>query len=156
MNSILVLAAAKDLPLIDLDSTVFVQLALFLVTAFVLSRVLFRPYLAVRAAREQGIEGARDEARRMEEEARARMDQYEQSMAAARAKAADERNRLRAEAARREREIAEAARQKAAAALEEARRKIAVEEREARQELEPRAREIAASIARKILGRELA
>src|SRR4051794_23758886 len=70
-------AAAKDPPIIDLDSTVLVQLVIFIITAVVLSRFLFKPYLAVRAARGAGIEGARDEARRMDEEAKARIADYE-------------------------------------------------------------------------------
>ena len=56
MKTTLLLAAvpAKDPPLIDLDSTVFIQLVVFVITALVLSRFLFRPFLAMRAARSPG------------------------------------------------------------------------------------------------------
>ncbi len=149
-------AAAEAPPIIDLDSTVFVQLAIFVVTMIVLSRFLFRPYLAVRAARSAGIEGARDEARRMDEEAKARVADYEQAFAAARGKANAERGKLQSEAVAREREITDAARKTTVAAVDEARRKIAADAEAARRQLEPRAQEIARSIARKILGREVA
>jgi F-type H+-transporting ATPase subunit b len=152
----LLAAAAKDPPLIDLDSTVFVQLAIFLITALILSRFLFRPYLAVRAARAQGIVGARDEARRMDEEARAKIGEYEAALTRTKVTANAERTQLRQEATERERKILEEARAKTQGALEEARRKLATEATAARQELAPRAGEIARAIASKILGREVA
>ena len=57
-------------PLIDVDGTVFIQFGFFLIMLIVLSRVLFRPYLKMRDARHQGIEGAREEASAMQERAR--------------------------------------------------------------------------------------
>jgi F0F1-type ATP synthase membrane subunit b/b' len=149
-------AAAKDPPIIDLDSTVLVQLAIFVVTALVLSRTLFRPYLAVKAARGAGIEGARDEARRMEEEAAAKVAGYDQAFAQARSRAGAERTKLQSEAVGRERQILDAARTSTGAALEQARKKLAADAAAARAQLEPRAQEIARAIARKILGREVA
>jgi F-type H+-transporting ATPase subunit b len=148
--------AAKDPPIIDLDSTIFVQLAIFILTAILLSRLLFRPYLEVRAARGAGIEGAREEARRMEEEAAARMADYEQSLSKARTKANAERGKLQGDAVKRDHEIIEAARAATQKSLEEARHTIDAEATAARRELEPRAQEIARSIFKKILGREAA
>lgn len=153
---LLAAAAAKDPPIIDLDSTVLVQFAIFLVAAFILSRYLFAPYLAVRAARGAGIEGARDEARRLDEEAQAKMAGYEQQFAQARNRASGERAKLQGEAVAREREILDAARAAAGGALEKARKKLDTDSAETRRQLEPRAREIAAAIAKKILGREVA
>jgi F-type H+-transporting ATPase subunit b len=153
---LLAAAAAHDPPIIDLDSTVFLQLGIFVVTWFLLSRLLFRPFLAVRGARDQGIEGARVEARRMDEEARGRMAEYETSVARARQKAGEERLKIRTEAAKKEREISDGARATAQASIEEARKAIHTQEREARKELETRSQEIARTIARKLLGREVA
>lgn len=148
--------AAQDPPLIDLDNTVFLQLALFVISALALSRFLFKPYLAMRAAREEGIEGARDAARRMDEEARAKIADYETRLARARVGANEERLKLRAEAAQREHEITDAARAKTHAAVDEARRKLDTEARDARKALEPRIAEIARAAAKKVLGREVA
>ena len=158
MSPILALAAetVKDPPILDLDSTVFLQLAIFVVTAMFLSRFLFRPYLQVRAARGAGIEGAKDEARRMDEEAAARLADYQQSLAQARSKAGGERARLQGEAVKRDHEITEAARAATQASLEQARSRLDADATVARSQLEPRAQEIAKSIAKKILGREVA
>ena len=163
MNSILAVftthvaaAAAKDPPIIDLDSTIFLQLAIFIVSALILTRFLFRPYLEIRAARGAGMEGAKEEARRMDERAAARMADYEASVAKARAKANAERGKLQAEAVGRDHEIAEAARTATQASLDQARKKLEVDADAARKELAPRAEAIARSIAKKILGREVA
>ncbi len=150
------LLLAENIPIIDLDSTVFLQLGVFVLTALILSRVLFKPYLAVRNARVAGIEGARDEARRMDEEAQAKMAEYDQAFNAARAKANLERAKLQAEAVTREREMVDATRKKTAQALDAARARIAQDAEAARAELQPRTREIAREIATKILGREVA
>jgi F-type H+-transporting ATPase subunit b len=153
---IIAAAAAKDPPLIDIDSTVFLQLVIFLVTLGVLSKFLFKPYLQVRSAREKGIDGAKDEARRMEQDAAQRIAEYETALTKAKTKANDERTKLRLEAAEREREMTEAARAKTQSALEEARKTLASEQAAARAELEPHADQIAHTIAKKILGREVA
>jgi F-type H+-transporting ATPase subunit b len=149
-------AAAKDPPIIDLDSTVLVQLVIFLVTAVVLSKYLFKPYLAVKEARGAGIGGARDEARRLDEQAKASVADYDQAFAAARSKANAERGKLQSEAVAREREITDAARKATAASVEQSRKELATAATEARAQLQPRAHEIARSIFKKILGREVA
>jgi len=164
VNSLLVLAVAaapasgpvKDPPLIDLDSTVFIQLVVFIITALILSRFLFKPFLEMRAARHQGIEGARDEAGRMDDQAKAQIVDYEARFTKAKAKANDERAKIRNEAAERERTITEAARKETETAIEGARQTLATEATSARAALAPRAQEIAGAIAQKILGREIA
>lgn len=145
--------AVQDPPIIDLDHTVFLQLALFLVTFLVLSRLLFRPYLAMRAARERGIEGARDAARRMEEEADAKMADHESRLTKAKMKAQDERLGIRAEGSRHEREVLEAAREKTQATLVQARRQLEGEAKGARAELGSRTQELAQAIFARILAR---
>ena len=157
MNSTLVLAvAAKDPPLIDLDSTVFIQLGVFIITALILSRFLFGPFLKMRAARSEGIEGARAEAGRMDDQARAQIVDYDTRFTKAKSTANDERAKIRNEAAERERTITEAARAETETAIESARQTLTTEADAARKSLEPRAQEIARTIAQKVLGREIA
>lgn len=157
MHPLIALAGAGgDPPLIDLDNTVFLQLGIFLIAALVLNKLLFKPYLAMRDAREQGIDGARDAARRMEEEARAKVADYEGQLARAKAKAAEERMKLRTEAAERERAITEAARTETQSVLEQARQRLDADAKAARAAMEPRTQEIARAIAKKVLGRDVA
>jgi F-type H+-transporting ATPase subunit b len=149
------LLLAENVPIIDLDSTIFLQLGVFVIIGLLLTRYLFRPYLEVSRARAEGIEGARAEARRMEEEAQAKMAEYAQAFNAAKSKANVERAKLQAEAVERERAIVEAARKTNAEAIERARAQIVADAEVARAELQPRARDIARDIAKKILGREV-
>ena len=59
--------------LIDIDKTVFVQLAVFLLALIVLGRYLWRPYLRVRTERVARVEGYREEAARLEADAEQRL-----------------------------------------------------------------------------------
>ena len=153
---LLTAAAGAEHPLIDLDFTVFVQLALFAITAFVASRVLFRPYLKMRDERSAGIDGARDEASRMSAQADAQLASYEGKLAQARGRAEDERRKLRAEAGAHEREVLDKTRADSMAAQEQAHATIAGQTESARRELRPRADQIAHELASKLLGREVA
>ncbi|MFH0900020.1 MAG: ATP synthase F0 subunit B [Pseudomonadota bacterium] len=146
----------KEPPIIDIDSTVFVQFAIFLITALLLNRLLFKPFLATRALREKGIEGARDEAHRMEEEAAAQMADFDKALAAGRGRAEKERQTLRGEAEEYDRKTTEEARRSAHAATEDARKKLLADSAAARTELGPRAEELARAIFRKIIRREVA
>ena len=145
----------QEHPLIDIDHTVWIQLVLFFVVAFIGSRLLFRPYLRMRDERSAGIEGARDEATRLSAEADARLAHYEQEIAAARSRAQDERRVMRTEAATRQRDATDQARADAARAFEDARSRVERETNAARQKLMPRASQVAEEIAGKLLGRKV-
>ena len=142
--------------LIDIDSTLFIQLVLFALFAFVATRALFRPYLRMRDEREAGIEGARAEATRLGAEADARLEDYQAKLAAARARAHNEQRRIRAEAAGRERELTDKARGEGIKSIDEARAQLATERQAVQKELLPRAEVIARQVAAKLLGREVA
>ena len=63
----LLIAAQEEAPppLIDVDGTLFVQFALFLIMFAIGNAFLFQPYLKLRERRKQGIDGARAEAEQM-------------------------------------------------------------------------------------------
>jgi F-type H+-transporting ATPase subunit b len=151
----LALAASEDQPLIDIDYTVFVQLALFLLVMWFLTAAVFRPYLRLREARGAGMEGARAEAKTMQQEAQKKLADYEQRLVAARKRGAEERARLRAEGTDREQQVLAAARAETARALEASRTRLHTEGARVQAEMQPRIREIAGTIARKLLGREV-
>ncbi|HWE30890.1 MAG TPA: ATP synthase F0 subunit B [Polyangia bacterium] len=143
-------------PLIDLDGTVFVQFALFVIMLIVLSRVLFRPYLQMRAARHKGIEGAREEAATMQERARQTNADYDAKLTKARLRGAEERARLRGEGAIYERQVLGAARDESQKVLDAARGKIGADAGTARDKLAAESTALARQIVKKILGREAA
>jgi F-type H+-transporting ATPase subunit b len=156
MDPAILVVAASEHPLIDIDLTVLVQFGLFLLMLLLLNQLLFKPYLRLREKRQEGIEGARTEAERMTAEADAKLADYETSLDQARTKAAGEARKIRAEASAHEREVTGAARAKATKALDEAQARVRTETDAARATLMPQAEAIAKQIASKLLGREVA
>lgn len=143
-------------PLIDIDGTVFIQFALFLVMFLITNKMLFQPYLALRERRRAGIEGARAEAERMTAEADAKLADYEKQLAVARAKGNEEGRKLRSEATAHERDVTDQARAAAQKAIDEAGAKMKTEVEDARAKLLPEANMLAQKMASKLLGREVA
>ena len=143
-------------PLIDIDLTVLIQFALFLLVYLVGNRLLFQPYLRLRERRKAGIEGARVEADRMTAQADAKLVDYEKQLASARNRASDEGRKVRSEAAAHEREVTDRARAEAQKAIDEATSRMRSETEAARLQLLPQASTLAKQIAAKLLGREVA
>src|SRR5438270_2038268 len=154
----LLIAAPEEAspPLIDVDGTLFVQFALFVLMLIVLSRLVFRPYLAMRDARHKGIEGAREEASAMQQRARDTNADYDAKLTKARLRGAEERARLRGEGAIYERQVLGAARDESQKTLVAARGKIAADAGAAREKLAAESTTLARQIVKKILGREAA
>jgi F-type H+-transporting ATPase subunit b len=149
-------AAAAEHPLIDIDGTLLIQLGLFLVMAFLATQWLFKPYLRMRDQRAEGIEGARQEAVTLSAEADARMADYQDKLAAARARAYEEQRKIRAEGTSHQRELTDKARAEAAKAVTAAQAKVEAQTAAARADLMPRADALATDIASKLLGRKVA
>jgi F0F1-type ATP synthase membrane subunit b/b' len=154
----LLIAKAEEAPppLIDIDGTVLLQFGLFVLLYILLRYVLFAPYLRMRADRDRGIAGARNQAHEMEAKARAIVTDYDAKLGRAKQRGADERARVRSEAAARERQILGAARDEAGKALEQARARVADDAKTARAQLEAQSAALARTIAKKIIGREVA
>jgi len=153
MHQDFVLLAAH--PLIDIDLTVVLQFALFLIMFVIGNALLFQPYLRLRERRKQGIDGARAEAERMSAQADAELADYEKQLALARSRANDEGRKVRAEAAEHEKSVTDASRAEATKSLEAAAIKMRVETDAARLQLMPQANALAKQLATKLLGREV-
>jgi F-type H+-transporting ATPase subunit b len=143
-------------PLIDIDLTVVIQFALFLIMFAIGNAFLFQPYLKLRQRRKQGIDGARAEAEQMSAKADAELVEYEKKLAAARNRANEEGRKVRAEAAAHEKTVTDASRAEAQKAIDEATTKMRAETDAARLQLLPQANALARQIASKLLGREVA
>jgi len=143
-------------PLIDIDLTVVIQFALFLIMFAIGNAFLFQPYLKLRERRKQGIDGARAEAERMSTQADTELADYEKKLAAARSRANEEGRKVRAEAAAHEKTVTDASRAEAQKSIDEATAKMRAETDAARLQLLPQANALARQIASKLLGREVA
>lgn len=138
---------------IDFDQTVLMQMVLFAVLVVVLKPLLFDPMLRVFEQREQRTEGAKADARHMQEEAGVLLRRYERELERVHRVAAEERERLRSETARLEAEILDQARESANRIASEGRRLVEAEVNAIRFELGKQSEVLAEQIASRVLGR---
>jgi F-type H+-transporting ATPase subunit b len=151
-----VAALAEDAPIVlDIDATLFIHVALFAVLWLVLKPVLFEPVLKLFEEREKRIEGARREARSIDEASMAAERTFEEAVAKARAEAQRERDAIRLEATKTEAEIVDGAKAEVSRALEDGRKRIASKAEAARQALSKEVPQLAREIATRALGREV-
>ena len=147
--------AAEGGVTVDFDATILVQIALVVVLLVFLKPLLFDPLMKLFEEREKKIDGAKLQARRMDEKSASALSEYEDAMAKARATAGGERERLRAEGTKEEAAILEAVRKKTEKSMEEGRQKIESDLATARAELKRDAESLARDVATRILGREV-
>lgn len=141
--------------IIDLDGTIWIQLAFFGIAFLVLRPLIFRPMVALFEARENAIQGAKLEALRLQDEAAAEDEEFEEEMRKLRLQAGEERDRLRAEGKRLERTVLDRVREETDKQLAEAEAKLEREQAKLRAELSQSVPALAKQIASKILNREV-
>jgi F-type H+-transporting ATPase subunit b len=162
MNSFFLISLAEVAPqasepqLLDLDYTVFVTLGLFFLTMLILSKWLWKPYLRVRSARVERVEGFREEATRLEADAAAQLARVEAQLAEARRVGSAERARARSEAQAREVEIVSKAQAEAQRTLAQGRARVEAALTAERAKLDQRAATLGREIAERVLGRPVA
>lgn len=142
--------------LLDVDGSVFVMLGIFLVLLLILWQFLWKPYLRVRDERVSRVEGARDQAAKLETEAAARLARIETALAEARRGGAAETVKLRQEAQAREQQIITQAQDAARKTMVEARAKLDTALVAEKANLQKQTEILGRQIAEKALGRGLA
>jgi F-type H+-transporting ATPase subunit b len=140
---------------IDLDLTFTLQMAAFALLIVVLKPLLFDPVLRIFEERERRTEGARAEAREMQERAGSLLERYEAELQRVSATAAEERDRVRTETAQLEAEILAEARASTARIVDEGRRQIEEQVQKIRFELGRESERLGRQIATQALGRDL-
>jgi F-type H+-transporting ATPase subunit b len=140
---------------VDLDVTVVGQVVLVLVLLAVMKPMLFDPMLKLFEEREKRIDGAKSQARKMDEESAGALTKYESEMQRARAVGNAERDKLRAEGTKEEAEILGKVRASTSKMLEEGRSRLAGEAGHARQELRGETSALGGQLAARVLGHEV-
>jgi len=142
--------------MISLDFSVFYQVVIFLVLWLILSRVLFRPYVAVLEERERATSGAQEDTEALEYEGARLKAQYEEQLARAQAAAAAAKETILQEARRQRENIMSQAREQATASLEKARAEIRAQVEKDRQRATADIGDLARDMVSKILDRRVA
>jgi F-type H+-transporting ATPase subunit b len=140
---------------VDLDLTFIGQMVVFATLVIVLKPLLFDPVLGLFQERERRTEGARAEARRMQEKAGELLREYEREMEKVHRVAGEERDKMRAETARLEARELHEARARAAKIVDEGRQRTAEEIHEIKFDLGRDSERLARDIAARVLGREV-
>jgi F-type H+-transporting ATPase subunit b len=148
-------AAREGAVNVDFDLTVIVQMVLFTVLAVMLKPLLFDPMLKLFAEREKRIDGAKLDARKTDDASAQALKKYEDAMAAARAAAGAEREKLRAEGQKAENEILTTVRASTAKTLEAGRKQTSGDAEKVRADLQTQVKVLAADLATRALGREV-
>lgn len=151
----LLLAAAPQAIDVDVNATFIVQLVLFVGMTLILKPILFDPMLKLFEEREKRIDGAKLQARRIDEKSATALAKYESEMAKARAAASAERDTIRAEAQKREQEILAQTRAATTKVLDDGKRAAHAEAERARTALRGEAAQMARDLAGRVLGREV-
>ena len=153
--NVLFTALLSEGSIIDLDGTFWIQLGLFAVAFLALRPLIFRPMVALFEARENAIEGAKLEALRLQDEAEAETQEFDEEMRRLRLQAGEERDRLRAEGKRLEKSVLDRVRQETERQLAEADDQLASEANKLRAEINSTVPVLARQIATKLLNREV-
>jgi len=152
---VLFTALLSEGSIIDLDGTIWIQLVLFGIAFFLLRPLVFRPMVALFEARENAIEGSKLEALRLQDEAAAESEEFDEEMRRLRLQAGEERDRLRAEGKRLERAVLDRVREETDRQLAEADKKLASEASKLRTDMKSSIPALAQQIASKLLNREV-
>jgi len=140
---------------IEINWTLFLQFANFIILMAVLNVLLFKPLRAALKQRQETIEGSRIKIQDLEEQVQAQVARYEAQLQEAKQNAAQERAALRHAAQQEESRMLAEARGLSADRLQSIKDKVAVEAETARQSLRGETEAIARQIAGKVLGREI-
>jgi F-type H+-transporting ATPase subunit b len=140
---------------IDFDRTFLAQMVLFALLVVVLKPLLFDPVLKVFEQREVRTEGAKADARKMQEQAGVLLRKYEKELERVHQVAAEERDRLRTETAKLEKEILDEARESTGRIVDEGRQQIGEQVNAIRFDLGKQSEQLARDIASRVLGREV-
>lgn len=141
---------------IDLDGTFFLQMAIFFVAFFILKNLVFGPVMKVMDARDAAVDGAREDAARMNAEIAEKKADFEGKLRAVKREQGRERELQRVEAQKLARELTDKARSDSAEALSAAKGRLDMEARKTRETAQQQVPTLAKDIAGKLLDRSVA
>ena len=141
--------------IIDLDGTFFIQFGIFAIAFLVLRSLIFKPMVALFEAREEAIDGAKAEAKRLQAGADEAGQTFDEKMRQVRLGAGQERERLRAEGLKLEQDLFDKVRVETDKQLADADAKMKIEGARIRQEVGADVPTLARQIASKLLQREV-
>ena len=142
--------------MVEINLTIVIQVAQFLILILILNRLLFKPISRVTAERQEKIAAWEDKTRTLQESVRARLESYEQHLREARAKAQEEQERMNKEVRQEEEERLRALSEETAQMVASKKQTLQEETERLRSELRQEAAEMSRILVEKVLGRKVA
>jgi len=140
---------------VDINLTLFVQMANFLVLIVILNYLLYKPILALLDRRKMRLDESEGEIKRLNETVEKKAAEYEEKLRLAKQDALEKKSEILKEAADSAKAIIDERRGKIPAMLAEFQEKVGQEVGAARRILTDQSQKISAEIAEKVLGRSL-
>jgi len=141
--------------MVDIDSTLFIQLVLFLLLIWILNQVLYKPLLRIMDRRKEILDKAQEEVKTVQETIDRRVAEYEEKIRAAKMEAMGQKGDLAKEGAEAAKAITDKAKAEIAAMMGEFQAKLEKELAAAREVLRNQSVRISSEIAEKVLGRSI-
>src|SRR2546421_7292827 len=141
--------------LISLDRSLIVQLINFVILLVILTRLLYKPFLAKMQERTAAIQKSLEEAQAARAEAARQQEENEARLRAAHAEAAAIRAQALKEAAEEQKRLVGAARAESQRLIDSARAQLEADVRRARDELRREVAELATAVAEKLIRKSL-
>jgi F-type H+-transporting ATPase subunit b len=149
------LAAGGEGGLVNLDKSLIIQVINFLLLLFLLTKLLYKPFVAKMEERSQAIKKSLEESQAARAEAQRQREEHAAKIQAAYAEAQAIRATALAEAAEEQRRLVESARGEASRLVESARAEMAADLRRARQELRQEVADLSITVAEKLVRKSL-
>jgi len=140
---------------VDINLTLFVQMANFLVLIVILNYLLYKPILAILDRRKMRLDESDGEIKRLNETVEKKAAEYEEKLRLAKQDALEKKGEILKEAADSAKAIIDERRSKIPAMLAEFQGKVGQEVEAARRILTDQSKKISSEIAEKVLGRSL-
>ena len=141
--------------MVDIDSTLFIQLVLFLLLIWILNQVLYKPLLRIMDRRKEILDKAQEEVKNVQETIDRRVAEYEEKIRAAKMEAMGQKGDLAKEGAEAAKAITDKAKAEIAVMMGEFQAKLEKELAAAREVLRNQSIRISSEIAEKVLGRSI-
>ena len=141
--------------MIDINSSLLIQVCLFIFLMIVLNKIFFKPFLKFLDERHSKISGDEQEAARLQEEAERRRLQFEEGLHKGQNRALEEKGRIQDAGALEGKQLVDTVQHEVERELPQIKDQIAQEGKQVLADLERRQGALAKEIAEKILGRGL-
>jgi F-type H+-transporting ATPase subunit b len=141
--------------MLEINSTLWIQIANFIIMIFLLNFLLFKPILNVMKRRKNHLQDLDEEVKSLDSEVEQKIANYKEKLREARLEAMNQKNEIQQKASEEGKGIVDEARGKISQIVEDFNQKMDKEIVSARNVLKSRSEKISVDISEKVLGRSI-